>query len=225
MVHFISLGKLSLWIWFATLAMTLVVVSMSSADSNKTTDADSQHAAREIRMTELKEALDEHPEEYSYLKEAGILAFNLALLDAKGNAAQAVEWLARAHEIDKLDDETLCYLGSATTLMARTTRNPFKMTAYVNRGCGYMDKAVRRSPDNITVRMTRAANSKSLPGFLNRRSFAFEDYEYLVRRFENDPSLSVGLKHMVYSNLAELYRDKGDEPRADHYRELAWTYQ
>jgi tetratricopeptide (TPR) repeat protein len=225
MIHFITFDKLSLWIWFVALVITLAVVSMAGADTDNTVNGDRQHAARKARLTELKKVLDEDPDVYAHLKEAGILAFNLALQDPKGYAAQAVEWLTRAHEMDKLDDETLCYLGSATSLMARTTRNPFKMTAYVNRGCGYMDKAVRRSPDNITVRMTRAANSKSLPGFLNRRSFAFEDYEYLVGRFEKDSSISAGLKHTVYSNLAELYRNKGEDARADHYRELAWMHQ
>ena len=88
-----------------------------------------------------------------------------------------------------------------------------------------MDKAVRRSPDNITVRMTRGCNSMALPGFLNRRSFAFEDFEYLAQRFEKEPQLPAALKSQVYENLAELYRRTRETAKAEKYDRLASAQQ
>jgi len=54
--------------------------------------------------------------------------------------------------------------------------------------------------------MTRAFNSKNLPGFLKRRSIAYEDFEHLVGFFEKGHNVSLGLKISVYRSLAELYK-------------------
>lgn len=172
------------------------------------------------QLAELKTVLERSPEDYTALKKTGILYSELALDDPKAYATKALDVLNRAHDMQPSDDETLCYLGSTTTLLARTTGNPFKKSGYVNRGCGFMDKAVRRSPDNIAVRMVRATNSMALPAFLNRRSKAFEDLEYLVQRFEREPDLSEDLKQTVCRNLAELYEKTGDTDMAAHYRQL-----
>jgi hypothetical protein len=186
------------------LAMTCAAMA-DSADSPEPQDT----AAAVARLTDIKTALNKNPKDFHTLKEAGILSSRLAQDNPKPYTAQAVDFLTRAHDLDNPDDEVLCYLGSAVTMMARTTMNPLKKSGYVSKGCGLMDKAVRRSPENITVRMTRAANSMALPGFLNRKSFAFEDYEYLAQRFEKEPYLPAGLKKTVYDNLSRLYRQDG----------------
>ena len=173
------------------------------------------------KISEFQERLDKNPADYEMVKAIGIAFHVKAGKDAKKYAPKAVEFLTRAHEINKKDCETMCYLGSATTMMARTTWNPVKKMSYVNKGTGFMDKAVRRDPDNVSVRLTRAFNSKSLPSFLERGHIALEDFEYLAGLIEKNPDVSQPTKKTVYTNLAELYSKEGDQARADRFSKLA----
>lgn len=193
------------------LAIILMGASVSMGDTDPSTKA---------RLAAHEALLKKDPSNFQNLKEAGILAAELSRDTPKTYAPLAMEYFTRAHDLNRQDDEILCYLGSAVTMMARTTMNPIKKSGYVNRGCGYMDKAVRRSPDNIAVRMTRGYNSMALPKFLNRRSFAFEDFEYLAERFEREPELPDALKKKVYHNLAVLY-STNDTAKAEEYDRLA----
>ena len=173
------------------------------------------------RISEFQEKLHQNPADYEMLKAMGIAFHVKAKMDAKKYALKAVEFLTSAHEINKKDYETVCYLGSAATMMARTTENPVKKMSYVNKGTGFMDKAVRRDPDNVSVRLTRAFNSKILPSFLARGHIALEDFEYLAGLIEKNPDVFQPIKKTVYSNLAELYTKAGDQARADRCSKLA----
>ena len=106
-------------------------------------------------------------------------------------------------------------------MMAQTTENSIKKMSYVNKGAGFMDKAVRRDPDNVSVRLTRAFNSKSLPSFLGRGHIALEDFEYLAGLIEKNPDFSQPIKKTVYSSLAELYSKAGDQAKAGRFSKLA----
>jgi len=173
------------------------------------------------KISEFQEKLDQNPADYEALKAIGIAYSIKAKEDVKTYAPKAVEFLTRAHEIDTKDYETMCHLGSATTMMARTTVNPVKKMSYVNKGTGFMDKAVRKNPDNISVRLTRAFNSKSLPSFLDRGHIALEDFEHLAGLIEKNTGVSQAIKKTVYSNLAELYSKAGDQEKAERYARLA----
>jgi tetratricopeptide (TPR) repeat protein len=173
------------------------------------------------KISEFQEKLNQNPADYEALKAIGIAYSIKAKEDVKTYAPKAVEFLTRAHEIDTKDYETMCYLGSDTTMMARTTLNPVKKMSYVNKGTGFMDKAVRKNPDNISVRLTRAFNSKSLPSFLERGHIALEDFEHLAGLIEKNPGVSQAIKKTVYSNLAELYSKTGDQAKAERYARLA----
>jgi len=173
------------------------------------------------KISGFQKGLDQNPSDYEALKALGIAYHIKARKDAKEYAPRAVEFLSRAYEINKKDSETMCYLGSATTIMAKTTRNPIKKMSYVNKGAGLMDKAVKRDPNNVSVRMIRALNSKSLPSFLNRGDIALEDFEYLAGLIEKNPESLTSIKKKVYSNLAELYIKAGDQARAEKFRKLS----
>ena len=173
------------------------------------------------KILEFEKVLEQNPSDYNTIKGLGIAYHTKAQKDAKKFAPKAVEFLSKAHEINKNDNETMCYFGSATTMMAKTTWNPIKKTSYVNKGIALMDKAVELDPDNVSVRMTRAMNSIRLPSMFNRRDIAVEDFEYLASLIEKNPEVSASIKKDVYTNLAELYEKKDDKNRADKYRMLA----
>jgi len=173
------------------------------------------------KISGFQKGLDQNPSDYEALKALGIAYHIKARKDAKEYASRAVEFLSRAYEINKKDSETMCYLGSATTMMANTTWNPIRKMSYVNKGTGLMDKAVKRDADNVSVRMTRASNSKSLPSFLNRGDIALEDFEYLAGLIEKNPESLASIQKKVYSNLAELYIKAEDQAKAEKFRKLS----
>lgn len=182
------------------------------------------HDLDEVQLTgkvkALEKALDRDPEDYETLKGLGIAYHIKAAQDAKGYAAKAVEILSRAHEMVPGDNETLCYLGSATTIMAQTTWNPMRKMSYVNKGMELMDRAVEKDPDNYSVRVTRGLNARRLPAFLERESIALEDFEHLARLLKNDADADMSLKRRVYKNLSEIYYRSGKKEKAERYQKL-----
>lgn len=84
-----------------------------------------------------------------------------------------------------------------------------------------MDKAVLKEPDNITIRLTRAHNSKTIPRFFNRRSIAYEDFEHLANLFEKGLNVPSRLKASVYPSLVALYEEDGNRLEAQKYQTMA----
>lgn len=163
---------------------------------------DTGNLQREARR--LEGVLENDSQNVATVKKLGICYHDLARSDSEQYAPKAVETLTRGREMDRKDLEILCYLGSATTMMAKTTWNPMKKMAFVNKGVGYMDKAVKKDPDNITIRMTRGHNAMALPAFLNRKSIAVEDFEYLAKLIADNPGKYVDIKPIVDRNLESL---------------------
>ena len=185
---------------------------------------DLNEAKLENEISSFKLRLKESPGDIETLKGLGIAYHIKATNDIKNYAPLAVEVLTQAYGVNKKDNETLCYLGSATTMLAKTTWNPIKKVSYVNKGAAFMDKAIRRDPDNIAVRMTRGKNSRRLPFFLDRGRYALEDFEHLALLIEQNPNLSPSFKKDVYTNLAQLYEKANDTEKAEKYKKLSENF-
>jgi hypothetical protein len=134
---------------------------------------------------QLKERYGQNPSDYETLPSLGIACHALAIKDSQAYTKKAAQCLEKANE-SKLDDTvTRGYLGSAYTMLAKDSWNPLGNLHNVNKRTEHMDKAVRKNPDNITIRLTGNNNSRKLPKFLNRREIAYEDFEDLAGLFEN----------------------------------------
>jgi hypothetical protein len=181
-------------------------------------------AGLKIKVDEFQERLKRESGDYDTLKGLGIACHMLAKSDPEKFGPLAVEALTRAWEMGPKDYEALCYLGSATTMMAQTTLNPVKKMSYANKGIALMDKAVRKAPDNVSVRLTRAYNSISLPSFLEREDIAVEDFEHLAAMIKRDPGSYGALKKEVQSRLAALYRKRNERAAADEMKIRAPGY-
>lgn len=151
------------------------------------------------------------------LKLLGIAYHQMARTNKEQYALKALEILTKGHELNKQDNIILCYLGSATTMMAETTWNPMKKMSYVNKGVAYIDKAVKRDPDLFRIRLTRAYNSLALPGFLNRKDIATTDFEHLADLIETHPDRYSFLKQEVFDNLIKIYKENGNTEKENFY--------
>ena len=186
-------------------------------------------AAMLAQITQLQQRLDKNSSDYEALRDLGIAYHNAALKDSKVYAKKAVQYLEQTRQ-KKIDDTVvLCYLGSAYTLLARNASDPMDRLSYVNKGVEYMDKAVRKDPDNIsdyvTIRLVRANNSMRLPKSLNRRPIAYEDFELLASLFQKGLKIPSPLKISVYRSLAALYQEDGNMAEAKKYQTMAETDQ
>lgn len=190
---------------------------------------DKELAAMLAQITQLQQRLDKNPSDYEALRDLGIAYHNAALKDSKVYAKKAVQCLEQTRQ-KKIDDTVvLCYLGSTYTLLARDASDPMDRLSYVNKGVEYMDKAVRKDPDDIsdyvTIRLVRANNSMALPKSLNRRPIAYEDFELLASLFQKGLKIPSPLKISVYRNLAALYQEDGNMAEAKKYQTMAETVQ
>lgn len=181
--------------------------------------------ALSVKAAQLKERLDQNPSDYEALQGLGTFYHYMALKDSKTYTKKAVQYLEQAYQKRPDDNMVLCYLGSSYTLLAKDAWNPFSKSSYANKGFERMDKAIRKDPDNITIRLTRAYNSKNLPKFLNRRSIAYEDFEHLAGLFEKGLKVPSSLKISVYQALYALYEEDGKTAEAKKYGILAEKYE
>ncbi len=188
------------------LSLSLQVNNAFSADWNELYGMDDKQLTDKIEAFKL--ILSGAPQDYEMLKATGIAYHFKAGMDVDAFASVAVEYLTKAYELNKKDYVTMCYLGAATSRMAQTTWNPISKMNYSNEGMGFMDKAVRKVPDNVTVRMTRGKTSLDMPSFLGRGDLAVEDFEYLEKIIENNPGLYDSIKDEVHTILAEIRPSK-----------------
>ncbi|MCK5541730.1 MAG: hypothetical protein KAI40_03490 [Desulfobacterales bacterium] len=169
------------------------------------------------KIPELETFLKTDSDNTKLLELLGRAYHHLAREDKGKYASKALETLTKGYDLNKQDNIVLCYLGSATTMMAETTWNPMKKMSFVNKGVGFMDKAVKRDPDIIKIRLTRGYNSLSLPGFLKRKSLATTDFEYLAELIETHPDRYSSLKEEVYNNLIKIYKEDGNSEKVSFY--------
>jgi len=170
---------------------------------------------------QLEARVSRNAADYATLRDLATVYHYMAVKDSKAYAKRAVERLEEASRKQPDDNVVLCFLGNAYVLLAKEGGGETDRATYVNRGFEYMDKAVRRAPEDVTVRLTRAFSAKATPKFLGRRPVAYEDFEYLAALFEKGLPVPQSLKAAVYGQLADLWGEDGDNGRAEKYRAMA----
>lgn len=172
------------------------------------------------RIGQFETQLDADPDNVNILKSIGISYHALARDNAKEFIPKSKEYLERAFELNKKDYETMCFLGSATCMMAKTTINPVKRMSFSNKGLALMDKAVVRQPNNTSVLMTRGKTLIQLPAFFKRKKIAISDFEKVAAILNEKQDAGQDLKlKTVYTHLVNLYQDTGQQEKADVYLE------
>nr|WP_319396787.1 hypothetical protein [uncultured Desulfobacter sp.] len=171
-------------------------------------------------IEQFETQLKADPDNVNILKSIGITYHALARENSKQFIPKSKEYLEKAFELNKKDYETMCFLGSATCMMAKTTINPVKRMSYANKGLALMDKAAARQPNNTSVLMTRAKTLEQLPAFFKRKKIAISDFEKVVTILNEDQDAGQDMKlKTVYPHLVNLYQDTGQQEKADLYIE------
>jgi len=117
---------------------------------------------------------------------------------------KAHEILTKAYEMEKGNPLTMVYLGSVTTMMATTIDGGMAKMKFVKKGTRLMDRAVKKHPNDVNLRMVRGGNSLGLPTFLQRSRYAVEDFSHVLGLIEGAPSPFKAQIHFSLGNAYEL---------------------
>ncbi len=169
-------------------------------------------------IAEAEKAMEQNPSDQHSLKVLGIAYHNLGVLKVSGAPKKAEEYLEKSKNASPDDYEVLVYLGSAKTMVARDSWNVFTKISNVNKGVNMIDSAVKKAPDNITLRIVRADNSLALPGSFNRIHFVKEDFlhsEKLIERASSE--IDADTRAEVFYQLGMVYKSEGNMSLAKTY--------
>ncbi len=169
---------------------------------------------------QFSKRLDKNPSEYEALRGLGAVRYYMAVRDAQIYVKEAIQTLEKALKVKPDDNGVLCYLGSAYLIMARDESDPAPQMSYVGKGLEMMDAAVKRSPDDISIRIIRGYTTRAMPVFLGRRHTAYEDFEYIVALIEKGGKVQPSLKTLIYGTLAAMCQEDGNSEKAGRYKAL-----
>jgi len=116
---------------------------------------------------------------------------HLAGVDGDAEAAEAAhERFQALHEQHPEQPLIRAYLGSAKLLLSRDATLPWNKQAHAEAGGEHLNAAVEAAPDDIPVRLVRAASTIELPGFFNVADQTRADIHWLTEQYEkSDPAL------------------------------------
>jgi tetratricopeptide (TPR) repeat protein len=173
-------------------------------------------------VREHEAVLARDPNSVDSLKVLGIAYHNLGRQKVSGSVGKALARLERAAELAPNDQEIRVYLGSAKTMEARDSWNPITKTLSVRKGMGWIDDAVEKDPDNVTVRLVRAHNSLELPRMFNRVRHAQGDLLHLQALAEKNPkAFDLPLHAEIFFLLGEVSEIGRDDAKARAYWQKA----
>jgi tetratricopeptide (TPR) repeat protein len=139
----------------------------------------------------------------------------LAMQGDESALTRADEALDRILAEDKSHAEALAIRGSLLTIKAKLTRSFPKRLYYSYKAVRVLNRAVEADPGDAAARTIRGFTSLVLPGFLRRLKVAAEDFEYLIRRYQEDPSvLPDEMMPKIYLNLGIAYAKEGKSDKA-----------
>lgn len=100
----------------------------------------------------------------------------------------ALDFFGQAHRDDPEDSLIAAYYADCLSAVGRDAADPGTMFANPYRAMRMIDDAVNKSPDDLRVRLLRAAHSLRLPeAFFHRTATAIIDLEFLLQRYHEDP--------------------------------------
>jgi len=150
------------------------------------------------------------------LLQEGIKLHALALSGDQEATKKAFEFFTDALEIDHDDQLIKAYHADCMSMTGRDGADVAEMFTSAIKAMKVFDSAVNTDPDNIKIRFLRANHSYRLPeAFFRRTVTAITDFEYLIQRYENEPTIiSEESYQQILHDLGVAYQRLGLEEEA-----------
>lgn len=125
----------------------------------------------------------------------------------KEEVAGALAYFEKALKENPADNLLKAYHADCLSMAGRDSDDHSLLFGNAIKALINFDKAVNGSPDNIEIRLLRADHSYRLPeSFFRRSATAMGDYEYLIRRYEEDNSIFDEQTYLqILENLGKVY--------------------
>jgi hypothetical protein len=182
--------------------------------------ADKRKELREERRVDKRSENPVTVENWNTLFAEAVLLHHQGITGDKKATQQAHRLLESILKLVPENNLVRAYCGSATSLLGRDVPKPIEKLRYGKRGLILLDKAVAQESGNVEIRSLRAFVCNALPEkYFHRTRNAIEDFNYMVSRYEQDPSVLA--KELYWKVLYDLGMAC---KRADRYRdaESAW---
>jgi tetratricopeptide (TPR) repeat protein len=158
----------------------------------------------------IDERLEQDPENPALLLEAARYYHRLAMQGSELAIDRADESVKALLRKDERNAEALAIHANTMILRLKASRSRFRRLFTLIRAGRILDRAVAIDPTSMTARTIRAFTALVFPNFLKRWKTAATDFEYLIRRKSEDPSLLPDeMMPKVYYNLGLAYAKTG----------------
>lgn len=138
---------------------------------------------------------------------------------------QALKFFESAYQESPDDPVIAAYYADCLSLTARHANDPSSMFSSAIKAFKIFDDAVNSAPDCIEARLIRGIHSLRIPEtFFKRTVTAITDFEYLIKRYEQDPGVfSEELYRMILYFLGKAYKrmDMEKEARSTWHKLLS----
>ncbi|NOT89873.1 MAG: hypothetical protein HOP03_17100 [Lysobacter sp.] len=168
-------------------------------------------------LKEAKVHLASNADDAGWLKTAGIASHQLAWLKVDSASEDAVQYLKRASSMRPADTELLAYLGSSHAMLARDSSLTVNKISNTNKGLALLDRAVRREPDNLTVRIIRGSVAYELPPMFSREKTAQDDYLFVLKAAKAGARVTPERLSEIYFKLGQLAAKRKQIDVADKF--------
>ncbi len=144
------------------------------------------------RLKELEEAREMH---------------RRAVAGGKEEVAEAFAYFEKALKENPDDNLIRAYHADCLSMVGRDSDDHSLLFGNAIKALIDFDKAVNGNPDDIEIRLLRANHSYRLPEqFFRRSATAVGDFEYLIRRYEENNSIFDEKTYLrILENLGEVY--------------------
>ena len=163
----------------------------------------------------LEKQLKTSPDNPELLLKLGRIYYSRGAGGDKTAVKKSADYLEKLIELTPDHAGAHYWYGSALVLKGRDALFPLSKISFVNKGIAELDEAVSLAPENINIRIGRAANGLALPDMFNRMETVLADYEYLKRMETEKPgSLNPQTYLSVLFNLGRAYARVGNHEKS-----------
>lgn len=116
----------------------------------------------------------------------------------------------------KYTPQRASYLGALVAKMATFSFFPWSKISYADDGSELLDKAIKKAPNDVEVRINRASTYVNFPAMLKKDIILQNDIRWIIKALKEN-KIPKGAKDSAYKVLSMFFAKNKDEKRYKKY--------
>jgi len=116
----------------------------------------------------------------------------------------------------KYTPQRASYLGALTAKMATFSFFPWSKISYADDGSELLDKAIKKAPNDVEVRLNRASTYVNFPAMLKKDVILQNDIRWILQALKNK-KIKQSAKDSTYKVLAMFFAKLQDNEKYNKY--------